>query len=154
MAPALSTDGRYLAYVHRRDQVSELVLHEIETRRERVLVPRVERDRQDYVVYHLAAYPTMAWMPDGESLLLWYGGGIPADARVFDLAGRTVMPGIVDVHAHYLGTIAPTRVIEQRVAPPSRSPYWSGRRRRTCVREHSAMFERPGVSPENRCNVR
>ena len=79
---------------------------------------------------------------------------IPADARVFDLAGRTVMPGIVDVHAHYLGTIAPTHVIEQRVAPPSRSPYWSGRRRRTCVREHSAMFERPGVSPENRCNVR
>ena len=76
LAPALSPDGRYLAYVHRRDQVSELVLHEIETRRERVLVPRVERDRQDYVVYHHAAYPTMAWMPDGESLLLWYGGGI------------------------------------------------------------------------------
>ncbi len=76
VAPALSPDGRYLAYVHRRDQVSELVLHEIETRRERVLLPQVERDRQDYVVYHHAAYPTMAWMPDGESLVLWYGGGI------------------------------------------------------------------------------
>jgi len=76
VAPALSPDGRFLAYVHRRDQISELVLHDLETRQERVLLAEIERDRQDYFVYHHAAYPTMAWLPDGSSLVLWFGGGI------------------------------------------------------------------------------
>ncbi len=89
VAPALSPDGRYLAYVHRNDQVSELVLHDLDTGVERVLLPEVERDRQDYVVYHHAAYPTMAWLPDNRSLVLWYGGGIHrvniADGAVTDI---------------------------------------------------------------------
>jgi Tol biopolymer transport system component len=76
VSPALSPDGRYLAYVHRDDQVSQLVLHDLHTGVERVLLPKVERDRQDYVVYHHAAYPTMAWLPDSRSLVLWFGGGI------------------------------------------------------------------------------
>ena len=31
---------------------------------------------------------------------------IPADARVFDLAGHTVIPGLVDAHAHAVGQLA------------------------------------------------
>jgi hypothetical protein len=42
---------------------------------------------------------------------------IPADARRIDLAGHTVMPGIVDVHAHYGGLNHSTLgVIEQRLS--------------------------------------
>lgn len=76
LAPALSPDGRYLAYVHRDDLESELVLHEIDTGIERVLLERIERDRQDYTVYHHAAYPTMSWFPDGNAIAIWYGGKI------------------------------------------------------------------------------
>jgi cytosine/adenosine deaminase-related metal-dependent hydrolase len=44
------------------------------------------------------------------------GIAIPSDARRFDLAGHTVMPGIVDVHAHYGGLSHSTlNVIEQRL---------------------------------------
>ncbi|NNF26366.1 MAG: amidohydrolase family protein [Gemmatimonadetes bacterium] len=74
MNPALSPDGTTLAYVHRRDLVSELVLRDLETSRDRVLLRGIERDRQEYYVYHHPAYPGMAWTPDGTSIVIWYGG--------------------------------------------------------------------------------
>ena len=41
---------------------------------------------------------------------------VPADARVFDLGGHTVIPGLVDAHAHAAGQLSVTHVIEQRLA--------------------------------------
>ena len=40
---------------------------------------------------------------------------VPADVRVFDLAGHTVIPGLVDAHAHAVGQLAPTHLVEQRL---------------------------------------
>ncbi len=40
---------------------------------------------------------------------------VPAEARVFDLAGHTVIPGLVDAHAHSVGQLATTQLIEQRL---------------------------------------
>jgi len=39
---------------------------------------------------------------------------VPADARVFDLEGRTLMPGMFDAHGHYGSPISALNVIEQR----------------------------------------
>lgn len=44
------------------------------------------------------------------------GVAVPRGARVFHLPGRTVMPGIVDVHAHPNPNISPLNVIEQKNA--------------------------------------
>ena len=74
MSPSLSPDGTTLAYVHRRDLVSELVLRDLETSRDRVLLRGIERDRQEYYVYHHPAYPGISWTPDGRSIVIWHGG--------------------------------------------------------------------------------
>ncbi len=44
------------------------------------------------------------------------GLDIPGGAQVYDLEGRTIMPGIVDAHAHYGGVPSYLHVIEQRVS--------------------------------------
>jgi WD40 repeat protein len=78
MNPSLSPDGRSLAYIHRDDQVDELIVRDLETNLERVVARGVERDRQDYYVYHHATYPGMSWTPDGSAIVIWYGGGLHA----------------------------------------------------------------------------
>ncbi len=44
--------------------------------------------------------------------------GVPAEALVLDLTGRTVMPGLVGMHNHLFYTGCPNRDAQGRVAPP------------------------------------
>ena len=78
-SPALSKDGKWLAYVHRDDQETVLILHELATGRERVLLRGLDRDRQESgagTTY--GAYPSMAWHPSGQEIVLAYGGHLHA----------------------------------------------------------------------------
>lgn len=76
--PALSPEGRRLAYVHRDYQTTVLVVHDLETGSERTVFRPLERDRQDYGVYQHGIYPNMAWHPNGREVVLWTGGKIRA----------------------------------------------------------------------------
>ncbi len=76
--PTLSPDGRYLAYGHRDDQETVVVLHDLETRSERILVRGLDRDHQEYGPYYYGVAPNMAWHPDGDRLYLAFGGAITA----------------------------------------------------------------------------
>ncbi len=76
--PTLSTDGRRLAYIHRDDQETVLVVHELEARRERVLLRGLDRDRQETMFYSYGAFPGMAWSRDGTEIILGTGGRIHA----------------------------------------------------------------------------
>ena len=76
--PALSPDGRRLAYVHRDYQTSVLIVRDLDTRAERVLVGELDRDRQDYRVYHHGSYPNMDWHPNGTEIVVSFGGQIKA----------------------------------------------------------------------------
>lgn len=136
VAPALSPDGRYVAYVHRNDLKSELVLREIDTGIDRVLLKQVERDRQDYNVYHHAAYPTMSWFPDGKSLAIWYGGKIH---RVDIASGED---RVVPFEAHAQRQLDPTLLF--RVEVPDDTSHTRLHRWAQRVGEDGILFETLG----------
>ncbi|MHB1327369.1 MAG: hypothetical protein ACYC2K_04130, partial [Gemmatimonadales bacterium] len=74
-SPLVSPDGKWLAYVHRADLETVLVLHDLVTQQERVLVSKLDHDRMEsgpggtYGVY-----PQMSWMPDGKAIVFSNGG--------------------------------------------------------------------------------
>jgi dipeptidyl aminopeptidase/acylaminoacyl peptidase len=76
-APALSPDGRRLAYVNRSIDETILILRELETRRERVLARGLDRDRQDARSGY-GPFPTLAWHPDGQRIVIGVGGQLTA----------------------------------------------------------------------------
>jgi len=76
--PALSPDGRLLVYGHRDDQETVVVLHDLETRSERILVRGLDRDHQESPTFYYGMAPNMAWHPDGTEIFLAVGGRIRA----------------------------------------------------------------------------
>jgi len=77
--PLLSPDGKLLVYVHRDDLRTVLVLHDLATRMERVLVPGLDRDRQESGAgTTFGVYPNFAWHPSGREIVVAYGGKLHA----------------------------------------------------------------------------
>ncbi|MBM4186772.1 MAG: amidohydrolase family protein [Gemmatimonadetes bacterium] len=77
--PRLSPDGNTMAYIHRDDRRTALVLHDMATQRERVLTAGLDRDRMESgagTTY--GVYPNYSWTPDGREIVISYGGTIHA----------------------------------------------------------------------------
>jgi imidazolonepropionase-like amidohydrolase/Tol biopolymer transport system component len=91
-APALSPDGRQLAYVNRSIDETILVLRDLASRRERVLLRGLDRDRQESFSGY-GPYPAMAWHPDGRRLFL----GIKGHLTSVDV--QTGTPTTISFHA-------------------------------------------------------
>lgn len=75
--PAVSPDGRRLAYLNRDLEETVLVLQDLRTRVERVLLRGLDLDRQEGGGF-AGPYPNMAWHPDGRRIFVWFDGGIHA----------------------------------------------------------------------------
>ncbi len=73
-APALSPDGRQLAYVNRSIDETILIVQDLATKKERVLFRGLDRDRQSSFWTPQGTYPAMSWHPDGRRLVLGIGG--------------------------------------------------------------------------------
>jgi Tol biopolymer transport system component len=73
--PAVSPDGRWLAYGTREDTHTGLRLRELATGVERWLAWPIQRDNQEAYpdLDHLPGY---AWMPDSRAIVISYGGEI------------------------------------------------------------------------------
>jgi dipeptidyl aminopeptidase/acylaminoacyl peptidase len=76
--PALSSDGKRLAYLNRADQDTALVVQDLETRDSRIVSRSIDRDRLEYGAYFYDIYPGMAWHPNGSELYISFGGTIHA----------------------------------------------------------------------------
>lgn len=75
--PALSPDGKKLAYVHRDDLETVLVVRDLETHQEKIICRTLDRDRLDSGGFY-GAYPNMDWHPNGREIFIYFGGGINA----------------------------------------------------------------------------
>ena len=75
--PTLSPDGKQLAYIHRDDRQTVLVVHDLETREEKVVNRKLDFDRQDSGSFY-GSYPNMSWHPNGQEIFVSYLGGIHA----------------------------------------------------------------------------
>ena len=75
--PALSRDGRMLAYLTRDIDDTVLIVKNLETRKERVILRGLDPDRQEGGGF-AGPYANMAWHPDGQQIFVWFGGGIHA----------------------------------------------------------------------------
>lgn len=73
--PTPSPDGRFLAFIRRVRTQSVLHLKDLESGEEWPLYRDLDRDMQETWAIH-GVYPTMAWTPDSQSLVLWAGGKI------------------------------------------------------------------------------
>ncbi|MDP6944103.1 MAG: amidohydrolase, partial [Myxococcota bacterium] len=71
--PTPSPDGKWLAFVRRYEGRSGLVVKELSSGAERLLLHPIERDLQETWAIH-GVYPTVSWTPDAASLVLWSGG--------------------------------------------------------------------------------
>jgi len=107
--PTPSPDGRYLAFVRRVRAQSVLYLKDLRSMEEWPLYREFDRDLQETWAIH-GVYPTMAWTPGSESLVVWAGGKIRrvavADGAVSEIPfhvrdTRTVVEALrvpVEVH--------------------------------------------------------
>lgn len=73
--PALSPDGRWLAYGSRHRAETGLVLRELETGEERWLAYPIQRDEQESIA-NMDVLPGYAFTPDSEEVVISYGGKI------------------------------------------------------------------------------
>ncbi|MFO7763349.1 MAG: amidohydrolase family protein [Wenzhouxiangellaceae bacterium] len=73
--PVVSPDGKHLAFVRRNptELTSRLMVKNLESGIETTLAAEISRDMQE-TSGDRGNYPGFAWMPDGESLVLWSRG--------------------------------------------------------------------------------
>ncbi len=73
--PQISPDGNTLAFVRRIDDRSVLMLHDMESGRERRLWDGLDHDQQEaWSIF--GVYPGFSWTPGGEEIVIWAGGKI------------------------------------------------------------------------------
>ena len=75
VAPAVSPDGKTLAYIRRQRLKSYLYLRDLQTGRDRQLFGTVDKDLQEAWAIH-GLYPQYAWMADSKSIVIWGEGKI------------------------------------------------------------------------------
>jgi imidazolonepropionase-like amidohydrolase/Tol biopolymer transport system component len=75
LAPHPSPDGRTLAFVRRVGTNTVLMVHDIESGRERVLWDGLDLDQQE-VWAIFGTYSGYDWTPDGRAIVIWAQGGL------------------------------------------------------------------------------
>jgi imidazolonepropionase-like amidohydrolase/Tol biopolymer transport system component len=110
LAPQLSPDGRTMAFVRRVGARTVLMLHDMESGRERALWDGLDHDQQE-VWAIFGTYPAYDWTPDGESIVIWAGG------KIWRVDTETGAPTQIPFTARVTQTISDAVRFPQEVAP-------------------------------------
>ena len=123
--PAVSPDGKWLAYGSRHDAETGLRLRELATGEERWLAYPIQRDEQEALAT-MDALPGYSWTPDSRAIVISYGGEIwrvPVDGAPATRIPFTVEAEVAvgpEIRFEYPVDDAPTFTIKQiRDAVPS-----------------------------------
>jgi Tol biopolymer transport system component len=73
MRPEISPDGRWLAYATRNNAETSLMLRDLSTGDDRLLIPKIQRDDQESRP-NRDVVPTYSFTPDGKSIVLAHHG--------------------------------------------------------------------------------
>ena len=73
--PAVSPDGKWLAYGSRHDAETGLRLRELATGEERWIAYPIQRDEQESIA-NMDVLPGYSWLPDSRAIVMSYGGEI------------------------------------------------------------------------------
>jgi Tol biopolymer transport system component len=73
LAPQISPDGKTMAFIRRDGAKSVLMLHDMQTGRERALWDGLDHVQQE-VWAIFGTYPGYDWTPDGNSIVIWAQG--------------------------------------------------------------------------------
>lgn len=121
--PALSPDGRWLTFVSRRDADSVLVVRDLMSGAERILVPHVTRDEQEGFA-QMDTWPNYAFARDGKTIFFSNHGKL---ARV-DVASGSVtnIPFTVDVEQWLAPRVAWQEKVENGPNVKARILRWTG----------------------------
>ncbi len=152
--PALSPDGKWLAYGSRHDAETGLVLRELATGEERWLAYPIQRDEQESIA-SMDVLPGYAFTPDSRAVVLSYGGEIwrvPVDGSPPAKIPFTVNAEVAigpEVRFEYPVDSAPTFTIKQiRDAVPSPD----GRRVAFTALDRLYVAELPSGTPRRLTN--
>ena len=69
--PTLSQDGKFLAYVHRDDRQTVLVVRNIQTNEEKIVNRNLDFDRMDGGSFY-GSYTNMSWHPNNKEIFISY----------------------------------------------------------------------------------
>ena len=94
MRPEISPDGKWLAYATRNNAETSLMLRDMTTGDERMLIPKIQRDDQESRA-NRDVVPTYSFAPDGQSIVLAHHGHVWR-ASVAD-GHETMIPFTADV---------------------------------------------------------
>ena len=110
--PTPSPDGKTLAFVRRVGLKTTLFTHDLASGREKLLWDGLSHDQQEaWAIF--GTYPTMAWTPDGRSLVLW------AQGKLWRVDAASGAPTPIPFRAQVKQTITEALRFPQAVAPDS-----------------------------------
>ncbi len=148
MRPEVSPDGKWLTYATRVDSVTSLIIRDLASGDEHVLVPRIQRDDQESR-FSRDLVPPYAFLPDSRSLVIAHHGHL---WHVSVPDGReTIIPFTADVDQMIAGAIKEeypfndSTIVVRQIRDEESSP--DGRRLVFTALDRVWVMDLPGGTP-------